>query len=333
MMEKRVQQLRKLRRLLLIMDPTICSAFILFIIINCNKLPALSKSYHNSLEAKKYNIAKEIDIERELYKGEEIEEEAYQATTSARIAYFPQIDRIIEGYNLLEQDIETSLDNLDELLDNANQYIENISTICEDTTKTVNLMNEINAMLPPISIEKKMEVILTHFELSESQFKVIAGVTLAESKNGGEGENNEDSIEDVIDTLCVINVIYNRLKSEKWKNTVANRTGSSGENLYNQVICPGQFTTYHSGMYRRYQDATESKGYKAIINFLYCMAIGIEEVNLHHYLAFRSSNCKIKEGKYQFIEGGNYYFDELILEEEKCDTPEIEIDKIMTKLR
>ena len=126
MKEKRVQQLRKLQRLLLVMDPTICSAFVLFIIINCNKLPALSKSYYNSLETKKYNVAKEIDIERELYKGEEIEEEC-QAVTPARIAYFPQIDRIIEGYNLLEQDIETSLDNLDELLDNASQYIENIS--------------------------------------------------------------------------------------------------------------------------------------------------------------------------------------------------------------
>ncbi|MBE6157049.1 MAG: hypothetical protein E7161_04855 [Firmicutes bacterium] len=145
-----------------------------------------------------------------------------------------------------------------------------------------------------VTHEEKIEYILTKYNLSKYQFKVLCGIVLSEAQ--------ANSYEDA---YAVINTIYNRTHSKSWVKYINNRYGKDkGENLYYQSIAPNQFTVYQSGRYQKNMNNTKSVGYDAIIDFLYT-----EEV-MHNYLSFRSHSIKIKNSE-SFSNRGNNYFNTL----------------------
>ncbi len=157
-----------------------------------------------------------------------------------------------------------------------------------------------------ISNDEKLNIILEKYGLTYEQFEVVTACTIAEAK--GEGTC-------YIDAYAVINTIYNRCLSEKWINEVDNYMGEgTGMNLYYQVVMPGQFSPIASEKYINYLGINEGEGYQAIIDFLY------SEEPLHTQLSF---NCygQEEEGKIQYVDGGNWYYNELE-EDEKLDLNE-----------
>lgn len=142
-----------------------------------------------------------------------------------------------------------------------------------------------------ITKEDKKDIILDRFSLTDEQFKVIVGVTLAEA----EYNSYEDS-------YAVINTIYNRIHSKSWVKSIENKFGKDkGKSLYYQVISPNQFTVYQSGSYKKYMDDTESVGYNAIIDFLFTEKI------MHNYLSFRSNHIKVAGSESYSLKGNNYF--------------------------
>lgn len=140
----------------------------------------------------------------------------------------------------------------------------------------------------------KLDYILNKYELTKSEFDIVAAITLAES-----GSNSYE------DAYAVINTIYNRTHSKNWVSTVNNHFGrDKGYSLYYQSISPGQFTVYKSGTYKRHLGETKSNGYKAIIDFLYT-----EEV-MHDYLSFRAHWVNVNEYEC-FAKNGNKYFNKI----------------------
>ena len=142
--------------------------------------------------------------------------------------------------------------------------------------------------------EEKKDYILEKYNLTDNEFKVVVGIVLSEA----EANSYEDA-------YAVINTIYNRTQSKRWVKYINNIYGKDkGLSLYYQAIAPNQFTVYKSGAYKRNINNTESKGYDAIIDFLYTENI------LHNYLSFRSNYIKI-DGSVAFSSEGNNYFNEL----------------------
>lgn len=142
--------------------------------------------------------------------------------------------------------------------------------------------------------EEKKDYILERYNLTDYEFEVIVGIVLSEAQ-----ANSYD------DAYAVINTIYNRTQSKRWVKYISNMYGDNkGTSLYYQAIAPNQFTVYKSGRYKKNMNNTKSKGYAAIIDFLYT------EDALHNYLSFRSNYIKIK-GSVAFSSKGNNYFNEL----------------------
>lgn len=148
-----------------------------------------------------------------------------------------------------------------------------------------------------ITKEDKINSILDKYNLTEYEFKVICGIVLTEAQ--------ANSYEDA---YAVINTIYNRTKSKSWTRYISNMYGNDkGKNIYYQAIAPNQFVVYQHGSYKKNLNNTTSKGYDAIIDFLYT-----EEV-MHNYLSFRSHNIKVKNSE-SFSNKGNNYFNVLNIE-------------------
>lgn len=144
--------------------------------------------------------------------------------------------------------------------------------------------------------EEKLAIILEMYNITEEQFNEIVATVI--------GEAAPDSYEDA---YAVINVLYNRLRSYKWHNSVDNLRGpDGGYNIYYQLIQTGQFEIYYNGAYKLYlnEDMYYTPGYQAVIDMLY------SQVVMHNYLNFTSKNGK-REGKVQFVDGGNLYYSSL----------------------
>lgn len=146
-----------------------------------------------------------------------------------------------------------------------------------------------------LTTERKREIILSKYNLSDYEFKVLTGIVLSEAES--------NSYEDA---YAVINTIYNRTHSKNWVKSIDNKFGKGkGMNLYYQAISPNQFTVYRSGSYKKHMNDTTSVGYNAIIDFLYT-----EEV-MHNYLSFRSHSIKVS-GSESYSANGNNYFGILV---------------------
>lgn len=173
-----------------------------------------------------------------------------------------------------------------------------------------------------ISLEEKIAYILERYQLTEDELNTILSIILAEAKQYDPNISSEnDYIDCYIDSYATTNTVYNRTISITYSNYIDTIMGEgTGTSLYYQSICPGQFTVYESGSYKKYLDMDKSElpGYLAAIDFLYTEDI------MHNYLGFRS-NSSPAEGRKQFVPGGNRYDiknrlieqDLIIVEEEK----------------
>ena len=140
----------------------------------------------------------------------------------------------------------------------------------------------------------KLNYILDKYNLTLNEFKILAAITLSESGSSS-----------YYDAYAVINTIYNRTHSKNWVSTVNKHFGKDkGYSLYYQAISPGQFTVYKSGSYKRHLGETNSKGYQAILDFLY------SEEKLHEYLSFRANFVNVKTYE-TFAKNGNKYFNKI----------------------
>lgn len=177
--------------------------------------------------------------------------------------------------------------------ENLVYYTDNISL---EATSYIELSKQY--LITELSLKEKKQLILDSFNLSESEFQVVAAVVASEANNTS-----------YKDSYAVINTIYNRTKSKRWVNHVNNLYGKNkGYSLYYQVITPNQFTVYSGGSYKKYLNNIPKKTEKAIIDFLY------SEEPLHNYLSFRSSSSK-GANAVQFVSGGNKYYSELTVED------------------
>ncbi|MBE6140382.1 MAG: hypothetical protein E7172_02475 [Firmicutes bacterium] len=160
--------------------------------------------------------------------------------------------------------------------------------------------------------EYKKEFILEKYNLTEEEFQILKAIVLAEAK--------ANSYEDA---YAVINTIYNRTQSKRWISFVENvLKETDGTSLYYQAICPSQFVVYENGRYKKFLEDETSVGYEAIIDFL------TTNEPMHNYLSFYASFGS-KEGRVQYVTGGNLYYNEL----PDWDIYEPEVTLIRTKNR
>ena len=143
-----------------------------------------------------------------------------------------------------------------------------------------------------------VDYILDKYNLTSDEFNVLCAVVMGEAK-----EN------DYRDAYAVINTIYNRTKSNTWINYVANIMDCDGTNLFNQVVCTGQFEAYYNGRYQKFLGVKDNQAYKAIIDFL------VSEEIMHEYLSFVAAYGE-SYGKEQFVSDGNRYYN-LLIDEDK----------------
>ncbi len=143
-----------------------------------------------------------------------------------------------------------------------------------------------------------VDYILDKYNLTSDEFNVLCAVVMGEAK-----ENNYR------DAYAVINTIYNRTKSNTWINYVANIMGCDGTNLFNQVVCTGQFEAYYNGRYQKFLGVKDNQAYNAIIDFL------VSEELMHEYLSFVAAYGE-SHGKEQFVSDGNRYYN-LLIDEDK----------------
>ena len=147
-------------------------------------------------------------------------------------------------------------------------------------------------------VYSSVDYILDKYNLTSDEFNVLCAVVMGEAK-----EN------DYRDAYAVINTIYNRTKSNTWINYVANIMGCDGTNLFNQVVCTGQFEAYYNGRYQKFLGVKDTQAYNAIIDFL------VSEEIMHEYLSFVAAYGE-SAGKEQFVSDGNRYYD-FLYEEDK----------------
>lgn len=135
-----------------------------------------------------------------------------------------------------------------------------------------------------ISNEEKLLYIFERYQLTEWEFTVLKAVVHGEAKGDGTC---------YLDAYAIINSIYNRTKSTKWRN-------ANGESLYTQVVKPGQYQPYTEDTYLKYLNDNDSLCYQAVLDFLY------SEASIHNYLNFRSS-YRSRATDVNFVSGGNYF--------------------------
>lgn len=144
--------------------------------------------------------------------------------------------------------------------------------------------------------EEKIKEILARENLTQEQFDVIVATVIGEAAPG--------SYEDA---YAVINTFYNRKISKTWINEVLRVTGvDNGDNLYAQITLINQSEVYTGGRYKEFLGVTDVPAYQAVIDFLYTLE------SMHDYLCFFASYGD-KEGREQFVDGGNLYYSVLTL--------------------
>lgn len=145
--------------------------------------------------------------------------------------------------------------------------------------------------------EEKIATILERENITREQLDVIIATVMGEAAPGS-----------YLDAYAVINTFYNRKLSNKWINEVYRVTEEDvGNNIYEQITLINQSEVYTSGRYKEFLGLSEGYAYEATIDFLYTLD------SMHDYLCFFASYGD-KEGREQFVEGGNLYYS--LLEEE-----------------
>lgn len=178
--------------------------------------------------------------------------------------------------------------------DRTNRYnLEEISKVAMKTSESVSAIASNLAIKEPTN-EEKIAVILERENITREQLDIIIATVMGEAAPG--------SYEDA---YAVINAFYNRKTSKRWINEVLRVTGEDhGDNIYEQITLINQSEVYTSGSYKKYLGLTEGYAYQATIDFLYSLE------PMHDYLCFFASYGD-KEGRVQFVPGGNLYYSQL----------------------
>lgn len=159
----------------------------------------------------------------------------------------------------------------------------------------IDLVEDINEMLLSIKIvpreptnEEKLSIVLDKYGITEYQFLYIVAVALLEAgKAPVEAElNYYDSCYDVISSG------FNRINSASCINFVNSRMGqNAGFNIYNQFVCPGQYTVSKDDIRKLLkEDLSIYGGYYAVLDMLYT------SVPSHNYYRFASEEVNQREG-------------------------------------
>ena len=211
-----------------------------------------------------------------------------------------------EIFNVSAIDKEASNDKDVEDIYDETTDIEFDEVIPSDTTANPDLVPDVLGNLTNIENAIKLSCIFKKHQLTYEQFDVIVSGVLSEAKANS-----------YTDSYAVINTMYNRTKSKRWVNYTNKIMGeNTGYSIYYQCIFPYQFVDFKSNRYLNFykMDKRDLPGYQAVIDFLYT-----EEV-MHSYLSYLSRNHPA-EGREQFVNRGNWYYNELtkedMLEEEK----------------
>lgn len=183
-------------------------------------------------------------------------------------------------------------------LNETSQY--EVTSIAKTTSKA----GEIAVEIPkePTN-EEKIAEILARENITREQFDEIVATVIGEAAPG--------SYEDA---YAVINTFYNRKISKIWINEVLKVTDiDNGDNLYAQITLINQSEVYTSGRYKEFLGVTDVPAYQATIDFLYTLE------PMHNYLCFFASYGD-KEGREQFVDGGNLYYS-VLLDEDRVAPP------------
>lgn len=175
---------------------------------------------------------------------------------------------ILDLYNITYQDY-------------INLYSMNTKDLTEEYRMILHFFEKVN-------LEKITYILENYPFASKEQLDIVIACCAAEGANS------------YADLYCVANTVYNRVTNpyyiQKW-----------GENPYNQVIAPSQFTVYGKNKYLPYLNATdplyERKCKLALVAFCDMFYYGYD---VHDYVQFRGWNKKTFSNNY-VIEGGNRY--------------------------
>ena len=158
-----------------------------------------------------------------------------------------------------------------QLLENAHEIISNIKIKPTEPTD-----------------EEKLAIVLDKYGITEYQFLYIVAVALLEAgKAPVEAElNYYDSCYDVISSG------FNRINSASCINFVNSRMGqNAGFNIYNQFVCPGQYTVSKDEIRELLkEDLSVYGGYYAVLDMLYT------SVPSHNYYRFVSEEVNRRKG-------------------------------------
>lgn len=213
-----------------------------------------------------------------------------------------QRDIIANYQNIIMSDVVKFVSN-DEISFTMNPVSDSISFEEKSELPSVEPIEE--------EIEKTPEeIIMEKYDLTLEELHEIAATVAAEA-----GENQYD------EAYNVINSLYNRTKSKKWVNEMKRVLGrSDGDNLYVQLICPGQYSVYESGSYKEFLGKTDIPAYQAVIDFL------LREEYVHDYMSFGSKERDMsKYNAKSLTNNGNQYFD-LLTDDDRIEEDIEEID-------
>lgn len=180
--------------------------------------------------------------------------------------------------------------------------------------------------------------VLENYELSDSDYFVLADNIIAVSNELGTGYSSYEAVDRFFydlsniskeEKVCYILEHYD-LTPEEFQvlsacvlaeakgdatcyidayavvNTIYNRVISNSwsnafsDSLYQQVMGKGQFQVIDDQRYLEYMNTTDGLGYDAVLDLLY------SEVPMHNYLKF-VANEREADGKVQFVPSGNRY--------------------------
>lgn len=239
------------------------------------------------------------------------------------IAWFLLISLLVQGGAMMGVNKKPKDKQSDVITSNQSIVMSDVAQfIIKDEISII--MNPVSADIPfkendelssadPIEEEVEKtpeEIIVEKFDLTLEQLHVIAASVAAEA-----GENQYD------EAYNVINSIYNRTKSKKWVNEMKRVLGrSDGDNLYVQLICPGQYSVYESGSYKKFLGQTDLPAYQAVIDFL------LREEYVHEYMSFGSKERDMsKYNAKSLTNNGNQYFD-ILADDDRIEEDIEEVD-------